>query len=507
MCRQLEQRLAAEQVVQQLCRGEHRPHPLQRGAHLGQLAHAVAHLGGGDRLTPRGRHRRPHLGLDEPPGGVVPTEAALRVAHDARGLVAPQAQVARAEGDDEVLAQGALTIGDGLVDDQRHADVALGRGRQRCVRRIDGVARPLDIGHEVGEDDLLHAGLAEARQDPVDVPQEHPVGADHQDALVLQREAVRVQQVGRTVQRDHGLAGARAALDHEHAGLRAADDLVLLGLDRGDDVAELTGAAAFQRGEQRRVAAQARSHRAVAVAVGAGQTVAVGVPVRARLGALGHAEVALTEQLVLDAEQLAAVDGEVPAPGEAHRIAAGGAVERLGHRGPPVHHHRVTVLIGHRQATDVEALPARRRTARVRRGVGSLGMAVDPAEHQGGIAQVEVGEPVDHGLVEHVTLVARLERAPEGALVQVAHLPRVDAAALEALISEVDASLLVFEIRMLLRHGAGRFYLFPATFVVGTGDVPLRPALLGAGAGVAHLPGPGAGAGAGRVGGGSVPDA
>ena len=59
------------------------------------------------------------------------------------------------------------------------------------------------------------------------------------------------------MQRHHGLAGARAALHHQDAGLRAADDLVLLGLDGGDDVAELAGAAAFERGQQGAVAAQA----------------------------------------------------------------------------------------------------------------------------------------------------------------------------------------------------------------------------------------------------------
>jgi hypothetical protein len=60
------------------------------------------------------------------------------------------------------------------------------------------------------------------------------------------------------VQGDHGLAGAGPALDDQHAGLRRADDLVLLGLDRGDDVAERAGAAAFEGGEQRRVAADRR---------------------------------------------------------------------------------------------------------------------------------------------------------------------------------------------------------------------------------------------------------
>ena len=45
---------------------------------------------------------------------------------------------------------------------------------------------------------------------------------------------------------------------------------------------------------------------------------------------------ALAERLVLDAEQLAAAGGEVAAADEAHRCPTGGAVERLGDRGPPV---------------------------------------------------------------------------------------------------------------------------------------------------------------------------
>ena len=112
---------------------------------------------------------------------------------------------------------------------------------------------------------------------------------------------------------------------------------------------------------------------------------------------------------------VAALHGEVAAAGEAHRVAAGGPVERLGDRGPPVDDDRLAVLVGHGQAADVEALD----------GLGTLGVAVDATEHERGVAEVELGEPVDHGLVEHVALVARLERAAEGALVQVAHLPGV----------------------------------------------------------------------------------
>ena len=74
---------------------------------------------------------------------------------------------------------------------------------------------------------------------------------------------------------------------------------------------------------------------------------------------MADAEVALAEQLVLDAEQLAALDGEVAAAGQAHRVAPGGPVERLGDRRPPVDHDRLAVLVGHGQPADVEALGRR----------------------------------------------------------------------------------------------------------------------------------------------------
>ena len=83
------------------------------------------------------------------------------------------------------------------------------------IRRVAVVSRcavagggEADVGHEVGEHDLLDSGLAERRQDAFDVAQEDPVRPDDEDALVLEREAVGVQQVGGPVEGDHRLAGA-----------------------------------------------------------------------------------------------------------------------------------------------------------------------------------------------------------------------------------------------------------------------------------------------------------
>ena len=90
----------------------------------------------------------------------------------------------------------------------------------------------------------------------------------------------------------------------------------------------------------------------------------------------------------------------------------------------------------------------RRAASRARRD------AVDAAEHQRGIAQIELGQPVEDRFVEHIALVAGLERAAERALVQAPHLPRVDLALLEAVIGVINERLLSSEIGVMLRHGS-----------------------------------------------------
>ena len=87
------------------------------------------------------------------------------------------------------------------------------------TRAVGGrvVAGRPDVGHQVGGDRDLDAGLAQRRQHLLDVGEEQPVRPDDQHALALEREAVGVEEVRGAVQRDHGLAGARPALDDEHA--------------------------------------------------------------------------------------------------------------------------------------------------------------------------------------------------------------------------------------------------------------------------------------------------
>ena len=235
------------------------------------------------------------------------------------------------------------------------------RSRPRIVDAVD----------EVGQHGQLDAGLAERRQDLLDVAEEQPVGPDHQHALALEREAVRVEQVGGAVQGHDGLAGAGPALHDEHAGQRRPDDLVLLALDGGDDVAQPAGAGRLEGGDERAVALRARRPR----------------PGRSACSPNSSSSMPSSWR---------PAGGEVAAAGQAHRLAAGGPVERLGDRRPPVDDHRLLVLVGHREAADVEGLAARRR-ARGRCG-----------RTQRGVAQLQLGEPVGDRVPDDLALEAGL---------------------------------------------------------------------------------------------------
>src|SRR5262249_37237524 len=92
-----------------------------------------------------------------------------------------------------------------------------------------------------------------------DVAEEGRVRPDDQHATALESAPVGVEQVGGAVQRGDRLPGAGAALDHEDAGQAGADDTVLLGLNGGDHVRHPAGAGAADRGDQGRLAGQARA--------------------------------------------------------------------------------------------------------------------------------------------------------------------------------------------------------------------------------------------------------
>ncbi len=127
-----QERHRPEQVVEQLGRGEHRPHPVQRSAHLRQATHLTAHLGGrGVAGAPRQRHRREHLALDELAAGVVAPVPPTGLLDDVSRIGDGEPHVAGAVRHHQILAEGALAVGDRVVDHVAHPCVALDLRRER----------------------------------------------------------------------------------------------------------------------------------------------------------------------------------------------------------------------------------------------------------------------------------------------------------------------------------------------------------------------------------------
>ena len=409
---QLDERSRPVEVVQQLGRGEHRPHPLQRLADLGRQAQPLAHLlGRRGRAADLGQGRE-QLRLHEAAAGVVQPEPAAGVGHDGGRALGRHHQRLQPERHPQRLPQPPLAITHRLGEHRRHASVALDAGGRRAV-----VAADPDVVDQIGQHRQLDTRLAQAGQHPLDVAEEQPVGPYHQNALALEREPVGVEQVGGPVEGDDGLAGTGTTLDHEHPGQLGADDLVLLGLDGGDDVAEVTGAGFLQGGDQRAVAPDLVRLVPVVVAV------------------VDHTELAvehprtLAEQLVLDAEQLPAPGGEVAATHQSHRRPPGGSVEGLGHRRPPVDHEGLLALVGDRHTADVE-------------GVAPVGAGlVDAPEHQAGIAQVQVVETVGDVALDDLPLPAGLLGAT---LPNLDHRPQLGSrlpSTLQAVVGTIDVRL------------------------------------------------------------------
>ena len=113
--------------------------------------------------------------------------------------------------------------------------------------------------------------------------------------------------------------------------------------------------------------------------------VVVGQPDPAAVGVDG-----IAEQLVLEIEQGAAARREVPTTREAHGLRAGGPVERLGDRGPPVDHDRLLVAVGDAHSADVERL-----------GV-VVGVGVEATEDQRVVAQIELVQPIGDVALDHL---------------------------------------------------------------------------------------------------------
>ncbi len=160
------------------------------------------------------------------------------------------------------------------------------------------------------------------------------------------------------------------------------------------------------------------------------------------------------EALVLDPDHLAPLEGEVPTQDETLGVAPGRPVEGLGDRRPPVDDQRLVVGVVDGEATDVEdlgrrPLPSLAVSGRARRPAPIDRPAVDPAEGERLVADVELLEAGEARPHDHVALGAGLERA---ALPQVEHAleHRVGVAAhgVEPRVRGVDELLLGLSLRV-----------------------------------------------------------
>ena len=294
-------------------------------------------------------------------------ESATGFADDLGALVSGESKVLEPEADHQVFAQPTLTLPHRARDELDHAEIALDRSGVLGVEAVG--SHPRD--HEIAENGQANTGLPQRRQDLLDVGEEEPVRPDDENTLVLQREAMGVEQVGGPVQRHDRLAGPRATLHDQHARLWRTDDLVLFALNRRHDVAQPACAGGLECGDQRAVALDAA---------------VCGLCIEA---------IEVAEELVVDVEELSTASGEVASSLESERVGAGCPVEGFGGACSPVDDHRVLRSIPYAHASDVER-------------VAVSVVVVDASEHQRCVADVELGEPVDDVLRERLSLEARL---------------------------------------------------------------------------------------------------
>ncbi len=165
-------------------------------------------------------------------------------------------------------------------------------------------------------------------------------------------------------------------------------------------------------------------------------------------GGTPTAAVGVDEVLVLEPEHRAAPHGEMAAPGQALRVQAGGPVERLGHRGPPVHHQRLVVRARDGETPDVEGL-AQHRSSGGRGTVPRFGQTVDAPEVERLVADVELLQAGQAGAHHDVALGARLERAAPAEIEHaLEHLARLAPHELQPVVGTVEELLLIVQIRM-----------------------------------------------------------
>jgi hypothetical protein len=160
-------------------------------------------------------------------------------------------------------------------------------------------------------------------------------------------------------------------LDHHKACHGCTDDLILLSLNRRDDVAEVTGSCGLERSDQR--------------------SMALDLP----RGRLAVETTQVTEEFIVDVEQLLSTGREVSATFEPHWVGSRRSIEGLGSAGPPIDHHRVLCSIPHTDAPDVQ-------------GVAIFVVMVDSTENQRRIPDVELIQPIQDVFGERIAFEAGL---------------------------------------------------------------------------------------------------
>ena len=308
---------------------------------------------------------REHLADERDPREVVRLVGAPRLRDGVAHVAAADDEVVAVEPDRHVGRGHALACAHGPAHRTGHDRPTLDARDARVLLAVGD-----DAGQEVGDGRAHDAGLAERRQHLVDVAQEREAGADEQHARALQQPPVRVQQVGRAVQRDRRLPRAGPALDDERPRELGADDRVLLRLDRGDDVAHASCAARGHRGEQRALARERRAGHGLR-----------GVEV---------------EELVLEPRHGTTARHEVPTAHDAVRVGRCRAVERLGGGRAPVREEARVLFVGEADAPDVAQ--------------GAV-VEVEAAEREAVLDRVELRDTVLVQRRERVALAAVLRRA------------------------------------------------------------------------------------------------
>ena len=145
----------------------------------------------------------------------------------------------------------------------------------------------------------------------------------------------------------------------------------------------------------------------------------------------------IAEEFVFDGEQGAPARREMAAAFEPERLAAGGPVEGLGDRRPPIDDHDVALAIPDAEPADVEALAAE---------------VVDAAEDQRPAAQIELGKPPGDRLVEHVALETGLAGASGAHFGEVGQAHGGRPRGFETFVGVVEIRLLCLELGMVLWH-------------------------------------------------------